>query len=34
MNLGLAYPTGEYRSKAAVELGRLFHSMYPGTAII
>ncbi len=34
LNLGLAYPTGEYRSKAAVELGRLFHSMYPGTAII
>ena len=30
LDLGLAYPTGEYRSIATRELGRLFHSMYPG----
>lgn len=28
LDLGLAYPTGEYRSKAASALGTLFHEMY------
>lgn len=29
LDLGLTYPAGEYRSKATMELGRLFHEMYP-----
>lgn len=29
LDLGLAYPAGEYRSKAASALEKLFHEMYP-----
>ncbi len=32
LELGLTYPAGEYRSKAAQALGRLFHTMYSGNA--
>lgn len=31
LELGLAYPSGEYRSKATATLGTLFHEMYPLT---